>query len=93
MSLNRKLVRLFVSFIDGWNKELHQALEERVLREYQRSFPDNNDSREEREKRIADMRAYYKAGITTTASLLVAAIALLVSVIALIVAVVQIFGC
>lgn len=91
MSIKRKLVRLVFNWTDEWNKEVHQAFEERVIREYHNSFPNCNDDEEKRAKRIANMRAYYTAGMTTTASLLLAAVALFVAFVALIVAVAQLF--
>jgi len=92
MSMKRKLVRLVINWTDQWNEEVHQAFEEKVSSAYRRDFPNCNDSLEEKSKRMADMRAYYKSGMTATASLLLAAAAFLVASVALIVAVIQIFA-
>ena len=91
MSLKRKLVRLVVDSVDSWNKEVHQALEEKVSAAYKQHFPQYEASLKEKNERMNDMRSYYKAGMTTTASLLVAAVALFIAVIALLVAVLQLF--
>lgn len=92
MTLKRKLARLLVDTIDSWNKEIHQAIEERVIKEYKQTFPySESDCQEKKIERVENMRNYYKAGISSTASLLTATAALLVSVIALFLSAIQMF--
>ena len=92
MSFKRNLVRCLVRIIDGWNKEIHQVIEERVSLEHRRMFPPNaDDDLEVTDKRMQDMRAFYYARMSTTASLMIAAIALLVAAIAFLIAVLQLF--
>lgn len=86
------MVRIILGFVDGWNREIHQAIEERVLKEYWCSFPSDEDiDLTQRQKRTSDMRSFYYARISTTANLLIAAMAFVVAVVALIAACIPLF--
>lgn len=88
MTLRRRLVSIFLDWTDGWNSEIHDAIERKVLIEFKRTFPDGITETSDRGKIIADMRAFYYARMTNTAMILIAAIAFLVAVASLIVSVI-----
>ncbi len=90
MNFKRTIVRKFVDLTDGWNSELHHAIEERVIMEHRRLFPPkDDDDLAQVDKRISDMRAFYYARMSTTSNLLLAATAVIVALGALIVALIK----
>lgn len=86
--MNKLIVtRAFVAWTHGWNQALHQAIEGKVMVEYEAMFPNGTDNPE---GMLSQMRAFYYARMMNTASLLIgvsaaalAAIAVVVSVVAL----------
>jgi len=88
MGFKRVVVRLSLRWADGWNQEIHRAVEDNVFREHRRLFPGGSDGDG---SMIDKMRTFYYARLMTTANLLVTCVALLVAVTALLVSVVAIF--
>nr|WP_315595530.1 hypothetical protein [uncultured Cupriavidus sp.] len=82
--MKRKLVRAFVRWSDGWNREFHEAIEAKVHAEYKNSFPADRDI-EEVAKTIEGMRSFYYSRMSATAGLLVAIVSLVVSLASLLV--------
>lgn len=92
MSLKGTIVRRLVGLTDEWNSEIHNAIEQRVIAEHSQLFPPRpDDDNDKRQKRIEDMRAFYYARMSTTASLLLAGAALIVALAALVGAVIPLF--
>ena len=84
--IKRKLVRATVRYLSGWNKELHQAIEEQVLDAYKKTFPDDDRDYDEKEKTVKRMREFYYQRMMNTGALLagfLSLIALIVSIIAI----------
>lgn len=85
------IVRSFVEWTDGWNREFHQAIEGKVQAEYSRLFPNSEGGivdLEQMDRRMLQMREFYYARMTNTAMLLVAVSSTLVSLCALVVSIV-----
>jgi hypothetical protein len=92
MSFKRKIVRRLVGWTDDWNSEIHQAIEERVLAEFERAFPLRVGSDlKQRDERISEMRSFYYTRMSITASLLMAGAAFVVALVALAVTVIPLF--
>lgn len=92
MTVRRAVVRKILGFADGWNHEIHQAIEEKILENCKDTFPlHSNEDLLEHQERIREMRSFYYARISTTANLLIAAMALVVAVFALIAACIPLF--
>lgn len=89
MNFKNTVVRALLRWVDGWNKEIHSAIEANVFSEHNKMFPGGSDG-EKIETRINDMRTFYYARLTNTANLLVACVAVLVSIVALFVSIVAI---
>ncbi len=71
------VARKLVDFTHGWNAEIHNAIEAKVIAEYMELFPPTeNDDREQRDKRIKEMRQFYYSRMSVTATLLVAVAAI-----------------
>ncbi|WP_413503685.1 hypothetical protein [Serratia grimesii] len=86
--LKTRVIRAFVDFTDSWNKEFHNAIEEKVLQAYRQLFPNlESHTPEERDERIKNMREFYYARMTNTAVLLLATFSVLVALIALLVSI------
>jgi len=77
-------VRWFVDWTDSWNHELHEAIEAKIQIEYKRQFP---DGAVDPDTTIKAMRGFYYARMTTTATLLLAALAIAISTISVVVAI------
>jgi hypothetical protein len=73
---------------DGWNQEIHRAVEDNVFREHRLLFPEGSDGGG---SEIDKMREFYYARLMTTANLLVTCVALLVAVTALLASIAAIF--
>lgn len=80
--LKRTIVRKVLDWIDGWNREIHEAVELNVFAEYSRQFP---NGAADSEATIKEMRTFYYSRMSSTAAILIAIIALFVSFIALLV--------
>lgn len=94
MSLKQKLVTKLVDVTHEWNSLFHKAIEDRIFRGYHDMFTEearNSMSAEKREELIKEMREFYYARMSTTASLLLAVVSTVIAVIALIVAVLPLF--
>ena len=87
MTLKRVVVRTFLRWADGWNEEIHQAVEENIFREHKRLFRAGSDGDG---SMIKKMRTFYYARMVTTANLLVTCVALLVAIAALLASIVAI---
>lgn len=79
----RTIVRRFVNFTHGWNKELHQAIEGRVQAEYKRMFSDGTPKGIDSDATMETMRSFYYQRMMTTANLLLSGSTFIVSVVAL----------
>jgi hypothetical protein len=88
MGFKRVVVRMFLRCADGWNQEIHRAVEDNVFREHRRLFPGGTDGGG---SEIRKMREFYHARLMTTANLLVTCVALLVAITALLASIVAIF--
>lgn len=86
MNFKRSVVRVLLRLADGWNKELHNAVEDNVISAYKEMFP-GGSSAENMESQIKDMRTFYYARLMNTANLLLACVAVLVSIVALFVSI------
>lgn len=83
-------MRKLVDLTDGWNHEIHLAIEEKVLAWHLQMFPPReDDDLEKRDQRVSEMRTFYYARMTSTANLLVAGAAFMVSLSAFVVAVIS----
>ncbi|MBJ8387983.1 hypothetical protein [Citrobacter cronae] len=89
--IKRKIVRATVRYLSGWNKELHQAIEEQVLDAYKKTFPDDDRDFDEKEKTVKKMREFYYQRMMNTGALLAGFLSLIVAFIALIVSIIAIF--
>lgn len=78
----RRIVRALVDWLGDWNKEVHEAVEAKVISEYKRMFPEGAKDPTET---LGKMRAFYYNGISTTANLVIAGLALLVAIASLLV--------
>lgn len=87
MGFKRVVVRMSLRWADGWNGEIHRAVEDNVFREHARLFPEGSDGDG---SMISKMRAFYHVRLMTTANLLVTCVALLVSIVALLASIVAI---
>lgn len=86
MLFKKFVVRALVDITDGWNKEIHDAIESKVLAGYQQTFPPSaDDDIDQRNKRLSNMREFYYARMAATASILISTIALLVAVAAFVI--------
>ncbi|HFF8940177.1 hypothetical protein [Serratia marcescens] len=86
--LRKKVVRAFIDYTDPWNKEFHNAIEEKVHQAYRQTFPDpESHNAEERDERIKNMREFYYARMTNTAVILLATFSVMVALIALLVSI------
>ncbi len=86
--LKRKLVTCFVAWTDGWNREFHEAIEQRVMDEYKRIFPESHSTPDEIARTIERMRTFYYQRMVATSTLLLAVASFIVAVLALFVAIV-----
>lgn len=84
----RAIVRWFVGLTNGWNEELHQAIEQRVQDGYRRDFAQAAHVDVEL---IKQMREFYYQRMMATASLLIGGAAFIVSLVALLISVVALF--
>lgn len=84
----KRIVRWFVDWTDGWNRELHEAIEANVHEEFRKMFPQGLQNREESGPMIERMRSFYYARMMNSATLLVAVSSALVSLCALVVSIV-----
>lgn len=89
--IKRKIVRATVKYLSGWNKELHQAIEDQVLDAYKQTFPDDSRTFDEKDKTVKKMREFYYQRMMNTGALLVGFLSLIVAFIALIVSLIAIF--
>lgn len=89
--IKRKIVRATVKYLSGWNKELHQAIEEQVIDAYHKTYPDDESDFAEKDKTIKKMREFYYQRMMNTAALLTGFLSLIVAFIALIVSIIAIF--
>lgn len=86
--LKTRVIRAFIDFTDSWNKEFHNAIEEKVHQAYQQLFPNpESHNPEERDERIKNMREFYYARMTNTAVILLATLSIVVALIALLVSI------
>jgi len=86
----KKLARWFVDWTDGWNRELHEAIEAKVRAAYSSMYSNPEGGKvdlEQMDKRMREMRDFYYARMTNTSMLLVAFAALVVSVLAMVVSI------
>ncbi|WP_431020828.1 hypothetical protein ACQ4K0_32135 [Burkholderia cepacia] len=86
----KKLARWFVEWTDGWNREVHEAIEAKIRAAYSSMYSDPEGGKvdlEQMDKRMREMRDFYYARMTNTSMLLVAIVALAVSVLALVVSI------
>lgn len=81
--MKRYIARKVVSWINGWNQEFHDAIEEKILAEYRQTFPPGLPAAGETLER---MRSFYYTRLTGTATILLAIISVLVALVALVVA-------
>lgn len=65
-----------------WNREVHEAIEAKVLEEYKRLFPPGEP---DAGKTISEMRMFYYGRMTNTTNVLIGGVALLVAFVSLIV--------
>lgn len=87
----KRIVRSFVEWTDGWNREIHQAIEGKVQAEYSRMYSNPNGGPldlEQMDSRMRQMREFYYARMMNSAMLLVAVSSALVSLCALVVSIV-----
>lgn len=85
MNIKRKIVRILVDITDGWNKEIHEAIEQKIHNEYKISFHQfEDDSLEDVIERKEKMRTYYYQRMSVTATLLLSALALIAATIAIV---------
>ncbi|ACB65898.1 hypothetical protein [Burkholderia ambifaria] len=87
----KRIVRRFVDWTDGWNREFHQAIEAKVQAEYSRMYSNPEGGKvalEQMDSRMRQMREFYYARMTNTAMLLVAVSSALVSLCALVVSII-----
>lgn len=89
--IKRRMVRAIVRYLSGWNKELHQAIEEQVIDAYKNTFPNAECDSAEKDKTIKKMREFYYQRMMNTGALFVGFMSLIVALIALIVSVIAIF--
>jgi hypothetical protein len=81
--LKQKIVRAFINFTNSWNKEFHNAIEEKVQQEYREQFTPGSEPLDKMEERIKDMREFYYSRMTNTAVILLATLSIVVALIAL----------
>jgi len=86
--MKRTVVLKVMGWTEEWNNEIHQAVEARVFAEYTKMFPTGAS---DREAMITNMRTFYYARMSTTATILIAVVAVLVSLISLLVSAVAVF--
>ena len=83
--IKRKIVRATVKFLDGWNNELHVAIESQVQTAYKGYFPHGHSDPESAQKQMTKMRDFYYQRMMNTGVLLIGLLSLVVALIALIV--------
>ncbi|AOK14845.1 hypothetical protein WJ85_34540 [Burkholderia ubonensis] len=86
----KKLARWFVDWTDGWNRELHEAIEAKIQAAYSSMYSNPEGGKvdlEQMDNRVREMRNFYYARMTNTSMLLMTIVALAVSVLALIVSI------
>jgi hypothetical protein len=91
MNIKRKIVRLFVDFTDGWNKELHGAIEANVFAEYKNLFKENIGNQEETKEIIERMREFYYARMVNTSVLLLGILSCSIAIFSLLISVFALF--
>ncbi len=84
MFSKRRFVTLAINFTDGWNREIHSAIENKVMANCKETFPAGDVE----VAQVEMMRKFYYSRMAITANLLAASTAALVSIVALIVSVV-----
>jgi hypothetical protein len=80
--MKKLLVNKFIDFTDGWNHEIHEAIEAKIKAAYKRDF---SEGAKDPDGVIKRMREFYYQRMMTTASLIITIASLVVSIIALIV--------
>jgi hypothetical protein len=91
MKLRRIFSRYFVEITHKWNSELHSAIENKVISEYFKTFPNEAQDPEKAGEQVDKMREFYYARMMNTAALLVTFASIIISLVALVVAIAAIF--
>ena len=85
MQIKRTLVRYFVNWTDGWNKEFHNAIETKVSEGYRDYNPDCNGTLEEIAAEKDKIRTFYYGRMLGTATLLIGMISALLALMAIVI--------
>ncbi|WP_114154791.1 hypothetical protein [Chromobacterium haemolyticum] len=85
----KDIVTAVVNWTEGWNHEIHEVIQKKVLDEFEAQFP---KGAEDSEAVIKKMNEFYYTRMSNTANILVAISAFVVSCVALIVSIVALKG-